>query len=396
MSIDESRSLISAEGADALSDALDTCARCGFCKPVCTTHPFGGGFEASSPRAKVHFLKEQRDGAAEITKEWADRLYQCTSCERCVEVCQTEIPLVEVWEEARASLVRLGLGPMPAHRKMREFAERENNPYGEPAGQRTRWMQPHHQPAHRADILVFAGCTAAYRMPAMLQTGVTILQRQGIPYVYAGPDEVCCASPFIRTGQMEIADRLRASNVSLVNRLGVRRIVTACAGCAKTLKKDYPDFARSRGERWDVQVIHFAELYAPLIRAGRLRLEQPIRKKVTYHDPCHLGRSQRMFDEPRAILRAIPGLELVEMDNSRERSRCCGAGGGVKAGYPAMAAEIARDRVAEAVATGAEVLATMCPFCQTSFTQAIKELGAPIRLAGVDELLLEAATEVRV
>lgn len=391
MSIDESRSLISAERSEELSDALDTCARCGFCKPVCPTHPFGGGFEASSPRAKVHFLKEQREGAAQVTKEWADRLYQCTSCERCVEVCQTDIPLVEVWEEARAALVRLGLGPMPAHKKMRELAEQKNNPYGEPIDQRTRWMQPHHRAAQQADILVFAGCTAAYRMPAMLQTGVTILQRQGIPYAYAGPDEVCCASPFIRTGQTEIADRLRASNVDLVNRLGVKHIVTPCAGCSKTLKNDYPEWARERGERWDVQVIHFAELYAQLVQEGQLKLDRPIRKRVTYHDPCHLGRSQDIFDQPRTILRAIPGLELVEMDHARERSRCCGAGGGVKAGYPAMAAQIARDRVVEAVATGAEVLATMCPFCQTSFTQAIKELGGPIRLAGVDELLLEAA-----
>lgn len=392
MSIDESKSLISVGRAGELSRALDTCARCGFCKPVCPTHPFGGGFEASSPRAKVHFLKEQREGAAEVTADWADRLYRCTSCERCVEVCQTEIPLVEVWEEARASLVRLGLGPMLAHRKMRELAEQKNNPYGEATEQRSRWMQPHHRPAQQADVLVFAGCTAAYRMPAMLQTGVTILQRQGIPYVYAGPDEVCCASPFIRTGQIEIADRLRASNVDLVNRLGVKRIVTACAGCAKTLKNDYPEWARERGERWDVQVIHFAELYAQLVREGRLKLERPIRKRVTYHDPCHLGRSQRIFDEPRTILAAIPGLELIEMAHARERSRCCGAGGGVKAGYPAMAAQLARERVEEAIATGAEVLATMCPFCQTSFTQAINEIGPSIRLVGVDELLLEAAS----
>lgn len=390
MPIDESRALISAERAETLSHALDTCARCGFCKPGCPTHPFGGGFEAASPRAKVHFLKEQREGTAELTDAWADRLFQCTSCERCVEVCQTDIPLVEVWEEARATLVRLGKGPLPQHKKMREFVELKKNPYNEPTEERGRWMQPHHKPAAQAELLVFAGCTAAYRMPPMLQTGVTILQQQGIPYCYAGPTEVCCASPFIRTGQTEIADQLMASNVAMVQRMGVKRIVTACSGCAKTLKKDYPAWAEAHGQPWDVKVIHFAELYAQLLGEGKLALDAPIRKRVTYHDPCHLGRSQRIFDEPRAILRAIPGLELVEMPHARDESRCCGAGGGVKAGYPAMAAEIARSRVQEAVDTGAEVLVTMCPFCQTSFAQAIKELGASIMLAGVDELILQS------
>jgi heterodisulfide reductase subunit D len=376
--------------AEDLDFALDTCARCGFCKTVCPTYPFGGGFEAHSPRAKVHFLKEQRDGKVEVTPEWVDRVYQCTSCERCAEVCQTDIPLVHVWEEARASLVARGLGPMPAHLKLRASADTLNNPYGEQPEDRARWMQPHHRPSERAELLVFAGCTASYRMPPMLQTGVSILQRQNIPYLYAGPGEVCCASPLLRTGQIEAADRLMASNVELFGVLGVKRIVSPCGGCSKTLKKDYPRWAKEHGKRWDIEVLHFSEVYARLIAEKRLVPTKRIEKRVTYHDPCHVGRSQSLYEEPRAILRAIPGLELVEMEHHRESSRCCGAGGGVKAAYPAMAAQIARDRVQEAIDTGADVLATMCPFCQTSFAQALKELGSSMQLMGVEELLLES------
>jgi Fe-S oxidoreductase len=229
-------------------------------------------------------------------------------------------------------------------------------------------------------------------MPPMLQTGATFLQRQGIPYAYAGGEEVCCASPFIRTGQTEIADRLMGSNVDLVNRLGVKRIVSPCGGCSKTLKKDYPRWARQHGKRWDVEVLHFSELYAGLVADQRVEFRRRVEKRVTYHDPCHVGRSQGLYDEPRAILRAIPGVELVEMEHSRERSRCCGSGGGVKAAYPTMAAQISRQRVQEAIDTGADVLVTMCPFCQAAFAQAIQELGARIRLAGVEELLLESAS----
>jgi heterodisulfide reductase subunit D len=373
-----------------LSYALDTCARCGFCKTVCPTHPFGGGFEPWSPRAKVHYLRELREGREALTPEWVDRLYQCTSCERCAEVCQTDIPLVHVWEAARSAAVKLGLGPMPAHKKLRVLVEQHQNPYGEPQAERGRWMLEHHRPSEKADLLVFGGCTASYKMPPMLQTGVSILQRQGIPYVYAAGEEVCCASPFLRTGQMEVAGRLMGRNIDLFHQLGVKSIVSPCSGCSKTLRFDYPRFARESGRTWDFEVLHFSQVYARLLAEGKARPSRPIEKVVTYHDPCHIGRSQGIYDEPRAILRSIPGLRLVEMDHAREASRCCGAGGGVKANYPAMAAAIARDRVQEAIATGAEVLVTMCPFCQTSFTQALKELGSGMRLAGVEELLLES------
>jgi len=113
-----------------LAKAVDACARCGFCKVTCPTYPFGGGFEAFSPRAKVYFLKEYYEGRAKLSPDWVDRLYRCTTCERCQEVCQTDIPLVGLWERIRSESVANGIGPMPAHKKLRENAERYGNPYG--------------------------------------------------------------------------------------------------------------------------------------------------------------------------------------------------------------------------------------------------------------------------
>lgn len=255
-------------GLPELSYALDTCARCGFCKTVCPTHPFGGGFEPWSPRAKVHYLKELREGREELTPEWVDCIYQCTSCERCAEVCQTDIPLVHVWEAARAAAVKAGFGPMPAHKKLRVLVEQHQNPYGEPPAERGRWMLEHHRPAEKADLLVFGGCTASYRMPPMLQTGVSILQRQGIPYAYAAGEEVCCGSPFLRTGQQEVAGRLMGRNINLFHQLGVKSIVSPCGGCSKTLRHDYPRFARESGRTWDFEVLHFSQVYARLLAGG--------------------------------------------------------------------------------------------------------------------------------
>lgn len=393
MGKDKARSSKDIVLTEELSFSTDTCARCGFCKPVCTTHPFGGGFEAFSPRAKVHFVKQVREGKAEMTAEWVDRIYQCTTCEKCVEVCQTDISLVHLWETVRAESVRAGIGPMPMHVKMREAVDEHNNPYGEPAEERGRWMLPDHRPTEGAELLVFGGCTAAYRMTPMLQTGVSILQRLGVPYIYAGDKEVCCGSPILRTGQLESAKRLIGSNIDLFHELGIKKIVSPCGGCSKTLKKDYPVWADILGKEWTGEVMHFSELYLELIREGRINPSKRIERKATYHDPCHLGRSQRIFDEPREILRSIPGLTLVEMEYSREEGRCCGAGGGVKGNYPEMAEEISDMRVLEAVETGADVLVTMCPFCQASFSQSIEKLGVAIELIGVEELLLQSVED---
>ena len=377
--------------AEELAKTVKICARCGFCKIHCPTYPFGGGFESYSPRAKVHFLKDYFEGKARLTPEWTDRLYRCTTCERCEEVCQTSMPLVRLWEAIRAEMVDRQLGPMPAHKKIHDFAKKFGNVYGEDASKQDQWRQPWHKTLEQADLLVFGGCTASYRMPSMLQTGVSILSRLNIPHAYAGGEEVCCASPLLRTGQLELAAELIGRNLDLFARKKALTIVTPCGGCSKTLKHDYPVWAKKLGKSFNIQVKHFSELYVQLLREGHLRPTRPVQRTVTFHDPCHLGRSQGLFAEPREIMAALPGLHLVEMPRSRAQSHCCGAGGGVKANYPEMAGQIARERLQEAVATGADTLVTMCPFCQGSFTQAIKESkesATPIRLVGLEEMLL--------
>ena len=379
--------------AAELAKTVDTCARCGFCKVHCPTYPFGGGFETYSPRAKVHFLKDYFEGRDVLTPEWVDRLYRCTTCERCESVCQTSIPLVRLWESVRAEIVHKELGPMPAHKKIRDFAQEFGNVYGEPATKQSQWLLPAHKPIEQADILIFGGCTGSYRMPSMLQTGVSILTKLDIPYAYAGGEEFCCASPLLRTGQLKLAAELMGHNLDMFARKGASTIVTPCGGCSKTLKHDYPIWAKKLDKPFNVTIRHFSEIYVQLLREGRLKPSVPVNKTVTFHDPCHVGRSQGLFDEPREIMAAIPGLRLVEMPRSREESRCCGAGGGVKANYPQMAGQIARERLEEAVETGADTLVTMCPFCQGSFTQAIKENAASIGLSGLEELLLASLGE---
>lgn len=372
------------------TEELKICARCGFCKNVCPTFKFSEGFECSSPRGRLYFLHEYLAGREAMTPEWTDRLYRCTSCERCMEVCQTKIPLVPLWEAARARLVNMGMGPMPAHVRLRDAVAKYANPYGEPLDGQRNWMLPGMVPAQKASLLVFGGCTASYRVPAMLRTGVQILQKAGIPYMYLGGSEYCCGSPILRTGQVRAAEALIRHNIEIINDSGAREVVTPCGGCSKTLKHDYPVWARKLGLPWKVRVLHFSEVYAKLIEEGRIVPTKPINRVVTYHDPCHVGRAQGLYEEPRIIMGAIPGLRLREMPHHGPDSRCCGAGGGVKSNYPDLADAICQDRVEEAVSTGAQMLVTMCPFCQGSFNQAVKKMDVQLQVAGVDALLLES------
>ncbi|MBQ7738900.1 MAG: (Fe-S)-binding protein [Desulfovibrionaceae bacterium] len=375
---------------DSFREDLKICARCGFCKNVCPTHKFSDGFEDTSPRGRLYFLAEYVQGKESLTPEWVDRLYRCTSRERCMEVCQTQIPLVPLWEAARARTVKMGLGPMPAHKRLRDAVKKFFNPYGEPLEKQRDWMLDGMQEAKSAEIFVFGGCTASYRVPNMLRTGIQILQKANIPYMYRGGEEYCCASPILRTGQVEAAEALIKHNIELIAQSKAKYVVTPCGGCSKTLKHDYPVWAKKLGLTWNVKVMHFCEIYARLIEEGQIKIQKEINKVITYHDPCHVGRAQGLFEEPRAIIKAIPGLKLLEMEHHGPDSRCCGAGGGVKSNYPKLADQICQDRVKEAMETGAEMLATMCPFCQGSFNQAVKALNVPLEVAGVDALLLEA------
>lgn len=376
--------------SDALNFSLETCAKCGYCKPVCATFPYGGGFESHSPRSKMYYLHEVRAGREKLDKEWVDRLYRCSTCERCVEVCQTEIPIVEIWEAARAEMVKQGIGPMPNHLMFRDNVEKFNNPYGEATEERNRWIQADHNPVDGAEILIFGGCTASYKMPPMLQTGATILTKAKVPFAYAGPQEACCGSPILRTGQLEAAKRVIGMNLDTFQKMGIKRIVSPCSGCAKTLKYDYPKWGERLGKKFDIEVLHFSELYVKLIEEGKIKPSRLIEMVVTYHDPCHLGRSQSIYDEPRKILASIPGLKLVEMEYIRESAHCCGAGGGVRAQYADMANDLAMKRIKQAEETGAEAMVTMCPFCQSSFTLVKKEMGAKIKILGVEEVLLNS------
>lgn len=237
--------------------------------------------------------------------------------------------------------------------------------------------------ADSIDVLYYVGCTASYDINVK-EVGINtinILDALGIKFGILGTEEKCCGSVLLRIGDREF-ERLSSYNIKLFNSLGVKTLITSCAGCFRTIKVDY----RKMG-KLNMEVLHTTQFLARLLREGRIQFTQEVPLKVTFHDPCHTGRHSNVYDDPREVMRAIPGLEFVEMKRNREFSRCCGAGGGLKAGYGDIQNLMAQERVRDAEKTGAEHLVSICPFCYQGLQIGINATGSAVRMRDLSELV---------
>ncbi len=349
--------------SDTIEREAFVCAQCHYCR-VCPVYDVIG-WESVSPRGRMFILKSIIKG--ELNPDIViEDFYKCTTCGACEAVCQTLIPLVDVWEEARAEFVKNKKAPLPIHKRLREVAEKTGNPYGEKREERGKWAEKY-KIKERAEIIYFAGCTACYRTKELAESTVEFLMKAGIDFCYAGEEEFCCGSPFLRTGQREIAYEFFKKNYEEWKRRGVKKILTTCAGCFRTISRDYPKIAKELGYKWDFEVIHTVQLIHKLLKEKKIELES-WEERVTYHDPCHLGRHMGVYEEPREVLRIL-NAELVEMERNRENAFCCGAGGGLRSQFKEIAMKIGKKRIEEAEKTKARYIVSCCPFCKLHLMQ---------------------------
>jgi heterodisulfide reductase subunit D len=238
-----------------------------------------------------------------------------------------------------------------------------DNPWMQPRGMKERWMEG--EIKEGKDVLYLVGCTGAI-FPSIPRSTYRLLALAGISPLVLGKEERCCGSILKRIGETQLWEKYAKENIKMLNSLRISTLVTSCAGCYRTIRKEYEEI----GEL-DFDVLHSSQLINEFIRDGMLEFSA-LRKNVTYHDPCHLGRHSGVYDEPREILRSIPGLSLVEMERTKRNSFCCGAGGGVFSGFPQIAKGTALSRVKEAIGAGAEILLSACPFCYQNLRDAAK------------------------
>lgn len=366
------------------------CGRCGYCRDVCPAYEVGG-WETYSPRGKIALAQSVGDG--EAPQKLIDRVYQCTLCGACREACHVNIDTRQMWLDLRARAAAAGRAP-EAMNMLRRAVLDTGNISGEDQANRLLWSENLDMPAdglhgrEQVDVLYLLGCVsalfpAAYPIP---QAFVQVLAKSGVSFTTAGPDEVCCGFPLLAAGMGGDMVTLAEKNLALIERLKPAAIVTTCPSCLHTFQHEYP---RILNRPLPAPVMHSSQYLLRLVQEGKLKFRGSD-IKVTYHDPCDLGRNNGTYDEPRAVLRAIPGLELVEMERNRENSLCCGGGGNLEMADKDLAGGISELKVRMIQETGAQTVVTACQQCKRTITSAARKTKLRVKVQDLSEIVLAA------
>lgn len=378
---------------------LFACIQCGKCTGGC---PMAIKTRLN-PRALIYRLLIAGNG---FDLEGREELWDCTTCSTCASRCPKQVNPMEMVIALRSQFVEKGR-VHPNVKTALESTFRYGNPLTMPREDRAAWVGelPVKFYEEGLEYLFFVGCTPSYdpRVQQVARSLARLLERAGVDYGILGEGESCCGSEIRRLGEAGLFEMIVEENQELYKSMKVHNMFTTSPHCFNVFKNDYP--------KNGLQVQHYTQLLAGLLakdadarqgdartgdaplslhaktdlRPGRLYFNGGVEATVTYHDPCYLGKHNQIFDEPRKVLQSIPGVRLVEMDRSREKSLCCEGGGGrmwLEGTNPGT--RLAQMRVKEALETGAEILATACPFCLLTLDEAVKHLNAAERIRVMD------------
>lgn len=320
----------------------------------------------------------------------SEDLWRCTTCAACKVRCPRGVGIVEVVRAIRAMIGETGLIP-PSLRAALGSVRGDGNPWNGNRAERNAWAEPLGIPRFdrsKHEYLLYACCMPSYdpRSRKVVEATARVLRAAGVSFGVLGPKESCCGESVRKIGAESLFAQLAQSNLGLMREAGVERVLVLSPHCYYALKNDY----QALGARF--QVTHITELMSALLLLGRLQLERPVEATVTYHDPCYLGRHSGVFEAPRSVLAAIPGLKLVEMYRHHESSLCCGGGGGRMWMETKFGDRFSDLRIPEALAVGARVLATSCPYCINMLQDSRLNLNQEeaIEVKDVVELVAEA------
>jgi len=378
---------------EELMENLVQCRRCGICRNavyedkgfdgICPVWKNSTGFETSFMRGRIQVAIALLEGRLEKTRENVESLFTCTLCGNCTSICAAEFNPAKCLETVREVLSEV---PNETRDSIANKVLSYGNPYVEDTQLKRNWIKEvGFEVPNSGEILYFTGCTAGLKLPKTAISTAKVLKAAGVDFAVL-EDEPCCGSVMIRTGLVQEAKQNAQRVLEKIQRSGASKIIVTCAGCLKTLREDYK-------ERFGLEmpeVLHVVEYLGSIIQDEKLNIKKnKPAVKVTWHDPCHLGRALGIYDEPRKIIRGLPGVDLVEMNTIREAAMCCGSGGGVKSYDPELAKRMAMDRVQSAKETGATIIATACPFCEHNLMEGVASLGEKMRVVDIVELVEE-------
>jgi Fe-S oxidoreductase len=360
-------------------DAAKLCYQCGMCDTVCP-------WNLVTTFSVRKLVRETSFGLSET-----DEIWSCTTCGRCPQRCPRDVEIIEVMRSLRRMATDYGIFP-PSVRPVRAVStdlSAEGNPFGEERKTRGDWADglQVNTFTEGTEVLYFSCCYPSYdpRLKKVAQATASILNKAGVDFGILGVKENCCGESIRKAGNEALFKRLARENIKTFVDNGVSKILLSSPHCYHTFKNEYPEFMVN------FEVVHVSQYIHHLLCEGRLEITKEYAKKVTYHDPCYLGRHNGVYDEPRDILQRIPALELGEMAESREDSLCCGMGGGRIWFETPVAERFSNLRLEQAIGVGAEVLATCCPYCITQFEDTRLGLKDPevIQIRDITEILQE-------
>jgi Fe-S oxidoreductase/FAD/FMN-containing dehydrogenase len=367
------------------------CARCGYCVHTCEQFS-GRGWESQSPRGKYAFLRDVMAGKQKWDRKAIGTFLVCTTCEVCTTRCQLQLPVEHNWMEMRGKLINdEQRGTFPAFEMMAAALRAENDIWAFKAQNRDHWLPDDLRPKlkNEGELLYFAGCTASACTTDVPVATVRLLTDAGYDLAYMGTDEACCGIPMKIAGKWDLFEQIYVHNTTEARKRGAKTIVTSCPACALVWKELYPGVAAQRGEAYEFQVKHYSELVAEALVEGRLVFDHEVNAKVTFHDSCHIGRAQGIYEPPRDMLRAMPGVELVEMEHNREEGLCCGSVLTLVGEKP-IAPILGGRRLQEALDIGAEKVVALCPCCQTQLRISADKNGMKIHITDLARFACEA------
>ncbi len=308
-----------------------------------------------------------------------EALWACTTCGACVQQCPVDIEHIDHFVDIRRNQVMIESEFPSELAGLFKNLETKGNPWGMNANGRTAWIEEVEFPVRvfgmegedkipdDVEYLFWVGCAGAYddRAKKTTKAVAELLHTAGINFMVLGEGETCTGDPARRAGNEFLYQMQAQQNVEVLNELGAKRIVVTCPHCLNTISREYPQLGGN------YEVVHHTVLLNQLVSENRLTLLKPEDETVTYHDPCYLGRHNKIYMPPRELLTNMPGVDLVEMDRNKDKSFCCGAGGGRMWMEERIGTRINQNRGDEAIATGATKIAVACPFCSVMLNDAV-------------------------
>ena len=368
-------------------DEVAKCNKCGFCLPSCPVYLVQKK-ESAAPRGRNAITRAVIEGRLELSPETEKSIFSCLGCGACRQACLSAVETKDLVFRDRECQVHEGLYPKIANRLL-SFLEEEHNISDDDNEERGEWQElikdlpEQAYEKDQAEVIFFVGCVASFfpmaqKIPVNMSR---IMERAEIDFAILGGEEWCCGFPLIGAGMPDKMEILKEHNIKKVKETGAKSVVFTCPSCYHTWKHLYDP---------EVALFHSSQYIDKLIKEGRIQFGSELNTTVTYHDPCDLGRNSGVYEEPRNVIKSIPGVKLVELPHNRNLSMCCGGGGNVEMVDPDLSGQVAQMKIDEIQGTGADMVVSACQQCLRTIATRARRQRIDLPVKDLTELVAEA------